>query len=274
MQRPTFKEVLLLTTNTKAIQSCTRFVDEDLNLQFACSRLRDPSLSETYEAQRAKTLNMPLGPKPGSADDYAINRTDFAIDLHTTTSNMGCCIIVPCDDPFSLRCAVYARSMMEAEGLCTPVKIFRIGLQRHESPYIASCAKHSLIVECGSTPWGVVRYDIVILMQQCIKHILDYVDAAPADLSSESSIAPTSRVPATSTVNVAIISSDTGLPARIPAPADENGRALVSRVRHLTIDLTLCFWFFVGNVSSRPPGPRLARVAHRRPNVCTYGWLH
>ena len=184
---------------TKAVKQNTRFVDADLNRRFPVSELRDhDALSDVYEAQRAKTLNMLLGPKPGShltvGDTHsaqpAVDRTDFVIDLHTTTSNMGCCIIVPCDDPFSMRCAVYARSKMLAEDEgksgTAPVKIFRVGLPRADTPYIASCGKHSLIIECGPTPWGVVRYDIVRLMQRCTKHILDHVDSIPASgLSDE-----------------------------------------------------------------------------------------
>ena len=116
VKRPSFKDVLLVTTNTKAVKQNTRFVDADLNRRFPVRELRDPdALSDVYEAQRAKTLNMLLGPKPGShltggdsGSVPAVDRTDFVIDLHTTTSNMGCCIIVPCDDPFSMRCAVYA----------------------------------------------------------------------------------------------------------------------------------------------------------------------
>ena len=71
----------------------TRFVDADLNRRFPVSELRDPdALSDIYEAQRAKTLNTMLGPKPGShliqSEGQAVNRTDFVIDLHTTTGNM------------------------------------------------------------------------------------------------------------------------------------------------------------------------------------------
>ena len=70
-----------------------------------------------------------------------------------------------------MRCAVYARSKMlaedEGESNPAPVKIFRVGLPREDTPYIASCGKHSLIIECGPTPWGLVRYDIVRLMQRC-----------------------------------------------------------------------------------------------------------
>jgi hypothetical protein len=34
-----------------------------------------------------------------------------------------------------------------------------------QAPYIATLARHSLIVECGPTPWGLVRHDIVTMMQ-------------------------------------------------------------------------------------------------------------
>lgn len=55
VERPTFDEVLLLTTNTKAAAQCTRFVDEDLNRQFYASRLRDPSLSDVEHAAWPET---------------------------------------------------------------------------------------------------------------------------------------------------------------------------------------------------------------------------
>ncbi|KAF3841318.1 hypothetical protein F7725_007180 [Dissostichus mawsoni] len=63
-------------TNPKAVEKCARYVDTDLNRAF------------TPENLRAQEINGIFGPK-GSPDAY-----DVIFDLHNTTSNMGCTLIL------------------------------------------------------------------------------------------------------------------------------------------------------------------------------------
>jgi succinylglutamate desuccinylase len=107
-----FKEVHLITGNPRAVENVIRFVDEDLNRQFSTSKLMmEDHMSSSFEATRAKYLNSLFGPKPHEEDadepsgsvafgilcslktllfNFLFRKLDFAIDLHTTTSNMGC----------------------------------------------------------------------------------------------------------------------------------------------------------------------------------------
>jgi len=74
-----------LLANTRAADEHKRFIDKDLNRCFSDLTLNDSGSAAAWEVQRAKQiiaqLNNPAEP------------TDFVIDLHTTTSNMGITLI-------------------------------------------------------------------------------------------------------------------------------------------------------------------------------------
>jgi aspartoacylase len=219
VQRPSLK-VETLIGNPKAVDGLVRFIDEDLNRQFTTASLSVIPDHSSYEAERAMSLNHRLGPKGSDA------AADFVIDLHTTTANMGCCIIVPCDDILSLQAAVYVQAWMLADPLYSgkPIKIFYIGLPKTEAPYVGSIGQHGLMIECGPSPWGLVRHDIVTMMRGAINHILDFLEGTN---SGHTLPFPNGqKMPATATVNAAIIDPNTGVPAKIAAPADDNGRPL------------------------------------------------
>eukprot|EP01062_Namystynia_karyoxenos_P060383 TRINITY_DN5193_c0_g1_i1.p1 TRINITY_DN5193_c0_g1~~TRINITY_DN5193_c0_g1_i1.p1 ORF type:complete len:404 (+),score=121.02 TRINITY_DN5193_c0_g1_i1:107-1213(+) len=250
--RPSFSEVQLHISNPGATNQVTRFVTEDLNRQFRLDWLRDHSRGH-YEAQRAKVLNQVLGPKPGSADAVCAplpredpdcpeqnGACDFLIDYHTTCGNMGCCLIVTGKDRISLNAASYARAWLDSQGM--PCTIFHIGIDRAEQPWIASAGRHGVIVECGPSPWGVVRHDIVAWMRESTRRMLDYIDAhnrgaaapmPPAGTWGKKwavgtdTISGPAPLPAKVVLNKAVIDSATNMPAKIPVPADEHGRALV-----------------------------------------------
>lgn len=76
----------MVFANPKAHQENKRYLDHDLNRQFGLADLNNPDLT-SYEQCRAKAMNQQLGPK-GNA------QTDFIIDLHNTTSNMGPSLIL------------------------------------------------------------------------------------------------------------------------------------------------------------------------------------
>ncbi len=79
--------------NPKAFGENKRYIDCDLNRQFTAKKLANNELAN-YEQSRAKAINAQLGPK-GNA------RTDFIIDLHNTTSNMGPTLILVQSDDFN-----------------------------------------------------------------------------------------------------------------------------------------------------------------------------
>ena len=77
-----------LLANEAAIDSCQRFVDTDLNRCFSQSKLRSCDVPDTYEWRRAREINERIGPR------FSLAAADVCIDLHNTTSNFGCGIII------------------------------------------------------------------------------------------------------------------------------------------------------------------------------------
>ena len=77
-----------LLANEAAIDSCQRFVDTDLNRCFSRSKLRSCDVPDTYEWRRAREINERIGPR------FSLAAADVCIDLHNTTSNFGCGIII------------------------------------------------------------------------------------------------------------------------------------------------------------------------------------
>ena len=153
----------LLFANPEAYQQNRRFVDSDLNRQFLSELLQDDNLTD-YEQTRAKVINQQIGPK-GNA------KTDFIIDLHNTTSNMGASLILLQTDAFNLRMAGYVKAQMPEAII---VLEDQVSLEEH--PYLCAIAQHGVIVEIGPQPQSVLRQDILESMATMTQHILDYLE--------------------------------------------------------------------------------------------------
>ncbi|KAG2464097.1 ACY3 amidohydrolase, partial [Polypterus senegalus] len=104
LHRETFTAQAIVANPEASRKSC-RFVDTDLNRCFTFESLSSSTAnSSSYEIRRAKELNHLLGPK-GSNE-----AVDFICDLHTTTANMGTCIIVDSEkDYLSCQAAHYLK---------------------------------------------------------------------------------------------------------------------------------------------------------------------
>ncbi|QUJ69225.1 aspartoacylase (plasmid) [Photobacterium sp. GJ3] len=152
-----------LFANPKAHEENKRYVDSDLNRQFSVEDLANPALAN-YEQSRAKVMNNVLGPK-GNA------KTDFIIDLHNTTSNMGPTLIVLQSDDFNIRMGAYVKAKMPEA-----VVIFEDQTPLAEHKFVSSIAAQGVIVEIGPQPQSVLRQDVLDWMEIMTMHILDYVD--------------------------------------------------------------------------------------------------
>lgn len=161
VQRESFGTQILFA-NPEAYKNNTRFVDSDLNRQFLPSLLADESLTD-YEQSRAKIINQQLGPR-GQA------KTDFIIDLHNTTSNMGASLILLQSDDFNLQMAAYV-SMEMPDAMI--VLEDQVPLEEH--PYLCAIAQQGVIVEIGPQPQSVLRQDVLEWMDTMTGHILDFV---------------------------------------------------------------------------------------------------
>lgn len=154
-----------------------RFVDTDLNREFIADKLcaiddnislnpRKISTIETVESIRARELDKILGSKCDE-DSHAV---DVAIDLHSTTSNMGTTIIIPEGDRLMAQAAAYV-SLKCPGSRCLMHSI----PERMHRPNLSSAAKHGFTIEVGPVPVGVLRHDAVENTEAALHAVLDFL---------------------------------------------------------------------------------------------------
>lgn len=122
--------------NPKAFEENKRYLDCDMNRQFGQDDLNNPELAN-YEQSRAKAINAQLGPK-GNA------KTDFIIDLHNTTSNMGPSLILLQTDAFNRQLGAYVSAKMP-----NAVIVLEDHVAVHEHCFLSSITEQGVIVEIG-----------------------------------------------------------------------------------------------------------------------------
>ncbi|RKF14331.1 aspartoacylase [Alginatibacterium sediminis] len=158
-------DVTTVLANSPAHDANRRYLDSDLNRQFKLDDLNNHELTN-YEQSRAKALNQQLGPKENP-------KTDFIIDLHNTTSNMGPCVLLLQQDPIYNLLAGYLKLHMPE------VVIVRDDdhLARADHQLLATTARYGVIIEIGPQPQSVLRHDVIDQMQSITGLILDFLQA-------------------------------------------------------------------------------------------------
>mgnify|MGYP000017626160 FL=1 len=152
--------VSLTIANEAALEANVRFVEEDLNRQFTFERLA--SNNPAKEAILAKSLNEKLGPKGNS-------NTDFVIDIHNTTSEMGATLIILEADEFHTQLARFVKQRMpEANILVEDEKPYL------DHGYLCTTGKKGVMIEVGGQPQGVLREDVYLLTQTMAEAVLDF----------------------------------------------------------------------------------------------------
>lgn len=163
---PAGTALITVLSNPRAVESCRRYIDKDLNRCFTSHLLSDPVTDETpYEQKRAHELNAQLGPK-GSRE-----AVDLLCDLHNTTSNMGLCLIFYSSDWIPLHILKYLQSQMTT----TPVRAIFVDLPASEAYSLESVGKHGFAIEVGPQPNGVVRADVYNLMKEAVDLTFEFV---------------------------------------------------------------------------------------------------
>ena len=152
-----------LFANPNGFKENKRYLDCDLNRQFTVADLANNELAN-YEQSRAKAINAQLGPK-GDA------KTDFIIDLHNTTSNMGPTLILLQSDDFNKKMGAYVLSKMPEA-----VVVFEDQVSVDEHYFLASIAPQGVIVEIGPQPQSVIRQDVLDWMETMTHAILDFIE--------------------------------------------------------------------------------------------------
>lgn len=163
MQRSSFSSRTLLA-NPMAHQANKRYLDSDLNRQFKTADLADASRCN-YEQSRAKVINAELGPK-GAA------KTDFIIDLHNTTSNMGPCLILTQSGRIYNLLAGYIKLKMPDAVISRDEDDFA----PEDHALLCTLGTYGVIVEVGPQPQSVLRQDVLEQMHEMTQHILDFIE--------------------------------------------------------------------------------------------------
>lgn len=163
VQRESF-ETIVMHTNKKAIEKCTRYIDKDLNRTFGEKDLDDPSKS-SYEEIAAKLINQILGPK--GTDNPTV---DFIVDLHSTTSNMGLSVVIDNNNKLTWQVAAYLKEKEPG------VNIFRWKGDTGDASFVHSIAQNGFAIEVGAIPQGVIRADLFFETEKLVHHILDFFE--------------------------------------------------------------------------------------------------
>ncbi len=150
----------LLIGNPKAYEKCVRFIDHDLNRSFGKKDLTDFELPG-YEANRAKVISQKIdSPK-----------TDFIIDLHTTSANMGVSIILVNDNIYNFKMASYIKSKIPN------CHIYYIPTESYaEHHFLNTLSPYGFALEVGPIPNGVVRHDIFNQTSNTINVALEFIN--------------------------------------------------------------------------------------------------
>ncbi len=168
VSRSNFKTQTYLL-NKKAIKECRRYIDRDLNRCFNQKVLSGKG--ELYEENLAREIDDLLG-KKGSQNP----KSDFIVDLHTTTANMGLSIVVSNESDLTWRAISY---------LCQKeprLKVYRWRGDEEDS-FVDSIAPHGFAIEVGATPQGVLRSDLFFATEALIYHLLDFIELNNSDNS-------------------------------------------------------------------------------------------
>ncbi len=147
--------------NPKALELGKRYVDSDLNRCVGSTGIR-----KGYEKERVHELQSQIS---GSFD--------FAIDLHTTTSNMGLTVVLTNTHENSQKAAVFLKSMFPE------IKIIEEDRLDDDSPHINRLCPSGVIIEVGPVANNVLKADLVLKTYWMVESLLnfDFSEGKPAE---------------------------------------------------------------------------------------------
>ncbi|MCH9812765.1 MAG: aspartoacylase [Epsilonproteobacteria bacterium] len=163
VQRDTF-ETKVIFSNEKAFYEVRRYIDRDLNRACTLSNLHNDELI-SHEDEVAKKLDAIIGPK--GQDDL---NTDFVVDLHTTTSNMGLSLVISQDNELTWMAASYLSQHF------SDLKIYR-WQGDEEGGFVDSFGSSGFAIEVGAVPQGVLRADLFMQTKELVHTLLDFFES-------------------------------------------------------------------------------------------------
>ncbi|NET02922.1 MAG: aspartoacylase [Sphaerospermopsis sp. SIO1G1] len=161
IKRTSFKTLSLLG-NPQAINAGRRYIDRDLNRCFLPSNLPTSEMSN-YEELRAREIQNFL-------QTSNQNLVDVIIDLHTTTANMGICLIFGNMHPILLNLAAYLSSINPL------VKVY-IHEQPRNSGFLRSLSELGFAIEVGAIAQGILDAELFQQTEKIVYAALDFLES-------------------------------------------------------------------------------------------------
>ena len=154
-------QAFTLLANPKACQSKIRYINRDLNRCFKQSDLDDLSLVLNYEDVLAKNINNRFG-------SNSSNPVDVIIDLHSTTSEMGVCILTY-NIPENLKLVSFIQRIIPS------VNVILFPLKETSSALPALCQKGlGVTIEVGPIAEKCLDFNLFNQSELLVKLALDY----------------------------------------------------------------------------------------------------
>ncbi len=160
--RQSFETVTLLA-NPNAFAAGRRYVEKDLNRCFLKQDLQDPTLS-SYEELQAKSIQQTLASNKDK-------QTDFILDLHSSTANMGLTIILVNSHPLNLILAAYLSQINPL------VRVYRCSFKSiEENPFVNSLCELGFAIEVGPIAQGLLKATLFQQTEELVYAVLDYLE--------------------------------------------------------------------------------------------------
>ncbi len=150
-----------LLANPEAMKANKRYLDHDLNRCFKKIDLENPVL-QSREQKRAKEINQLLGPKGNP-------KTDFIMDLHTSTANMQTNIVLTRIDPFHIQLAAWLIDKLDDVVITSETELMA------DHHFLESIANKGIVIEVGAIPQGSLQYDCFEKTEAAVKASLDFI---------------------------------------------------------------------------------------------------
>ncbi|MEM6583430.1 MAG: aspartoacylase [Pseudomonadota bacterium] len=161
LERESFKAEAFLA-NELAIAENRRYLEQDLNRCFSTALL--DGVAQNTEQERAQEINRLFGPKGEDSP------TDWIIDLHTTTANMGVTLVTQQHDPVVLDMLLYVQQQMPE------AVIFYEDNAADVDPFLCSIANHGVLIEVGPIAQGLLRWEVFEQTRLALSHCLDFIE--------------------------------------------------------------------------------------------------
>ncbi|CAJ1407620.1 unnamed protein product [Effrenium voratum] len=157
-----------LIGNPRAVDVCQRFVDTDLNRCFSKSALQSGA-SAAYEPRRAQEIDATLGPR------FSEEACDLCIDLHNTTSNFGCGIIITNTSSPNLHWKLQLCCHLQSLRPDVHVVFDCVG-DCAEEPFLPLLAKNDLTFEVGPQAHGTLLAEVFWKQKRLVLDTLDWLE--------------------------------------------------------------------------------------------------